>query len=57
MALLRAIGLGVAIIVLRLLAPPLWNAVENVLLSFLSLGGDMIRYVASAIASFPPPAF
>lgn len=57
MALLRAVGLGVAIIVLRLLTPALWSAAESFLLSAVSLGSDMIHYVAAAVGSLPPPAF
>ena len=56
MALFRAVGLGVAILVLQILAPDIWSATAEFILRLFSLGGDMIRYVASAIASLPPPA-
>lgn len=56
MALFRAVGLGVAIIVLQVLAPALWDAAEGMLLSFFSFASDVVHYVAAVVATLPPPA-
>ena len=40
MALLHALGLGVAIIVLRILAPEIWSALEQLTLSVLSVAKE-----------------
>jgi len=58
MALLRALGLGVAIIVLQLLAPQIWSALEHLILSALSVGGELVSHLQAAAAVIPlsPPA-
>ncbi len=57
MALLPAIGLGVAIIVLRILAPEIWSALEHLVLSALSLASDLTGHLQAAVGTMtlPPP--
>jgi hypothetical protein len=55
MALLPAIGLGVAIVVLRLLAPQIWSAVEEFALSLFSTGVDLLQYLQAAVGAIPLP--
>lgn len=57
MALLPAIGLGVAIIVLRILAPGIWHALEHFVLHLLAFGSDALGYLQAAVGStLHPPA-
>ena len=55
MALLHAFGLGVAIIVLRLLAPEIWSATEQLTVLLLTAAGDIVHHLqaASAVLSLP----
>ncbi len=59
MALLQAFGLGVAIIVLRMLAPEIWNALEHFVLSSLSLASGVIDHLQAGVGAimlpFPTP--
>ncbi len=51
MALLPAIGLGVAIIVLRVLAPGIWHALEHFTLQLLAFGSGMLDYLQAAVGA------
>lgn len=55
MALLHALGLGVAIIVLRVLAPEIWSATEQLTILLLTAVGDTVHHLqaASAVLSLP----
>ncbi len=53
MALLHALGLGVAIIVLRILAPEMWSALEQLTLSVLSVAGELVQHLQAAVAAIP----
>ncbi|KKW10732.1 MAG: hypothetical protein UY50_C0027G0026 [Parcubacteria group bacterium GW2011_GWA2_49_9] len=53
MALLHALGLGVAIIVLRILAPEIWSALEQLTLSVLSVAGELVVHLQVAAAAIP----
>jgi len=55
MALFRAVGFGVVILVLQILAPDLWSAAADFIRRLILVGGDMLQYVAAVIASLPPP--
>lgn len=57
MALLPAIGLGVVIIVLRVLAPGIWHALEHFVFNLLAFGSDALDYLQAAVGSIlRPPA-
>ena len=55
MALLHALGLGVAIIVLRVLAPEIWSALEQVTLSLLSAAGELANHLQAASVGLSLP--
>ncbi len=59
MGILHAIGLGIGIIVLRVLVPEIWNVLEHVILSTLTFAGvlvDQLQATTGAI-HFPPSTF
>ena len=51
MALFHALGLGVAIIVLQVLVPDIWNALERLILTLLSAGMDVLNHLQAATAT------
>ena len=59
MALLRAIGLGVVIVVLRMLAPEIWNALEHFTIGLLTFGNELVGHLqaAAAVITLPPGSF
>lgn len=58
MALFQAIGLGVAIVVLRVLAPEVWNALQHLTIGLLTFGGELVDHLqaAAAVIVWPSPA-
>ncbi len=56
MALLQAIGLGVVIIVLRVLVPEIWNALEHLALSFLATAGTLADHLQAAVGAMNIPS-
>ena len=53
MAIWEAIGLGVVIIVLRLYAPEVWNALEHVALSLLATLNTLADHLQAATTASP----
>lgn len=53
MGILRALGLAVVIIVLRVLVPEIWNGLEHLVLSSLSLGSSLVDHLQAAVGSIP----
>lgn len=57
MGILQAIGLGLVIIVLRVLVPDIWNALEHTALSLLAVAGTLANHLQAAVGAMTiPPA-
>ncbi|MDO8593973.1 MAG: hypothetical protein Q7R93_00460 [bacterium] len=50
MALFQVIGLGIAIFVLQVLAPEIWNSLQHLTLSVLSVAGNLVNHLQAAVA-------
>jgi|GEM_PF-1537543 hypothetical protein len=55
MGILRAIGLGLVIIVLRFLVPSVWNGLEHLVIKALSLGSSLVDHLQAAVGALPIP--
>lgn len=56
MGIFQAIGLALVIIVLRVLVPEIWNALEHTALSILTTAGMLVDHLQASIGTltFPP---
>ena len=53
MGILRAIGLGLVILVLRFLVPEIWTGLEHLILSTFSLGSTLVGHLQAAVGAIP----